>query len=202
VPIAPYPQKPIRLVVPFPAGGSNDTAVRVVARGLTITLGQPVIIENQGGVGGTIGAKQVATADPDGHTPLMVVPTNLFGTASLLYKLDYNPLQAFVPVGLVAVDDLVLAISPLVPTETVEDFVRYARANPGKLNYGSATGIAPHFLDELFKTEAGVNIVHVRYRGGAQMITDLFGGQIQMTVNGKSVLLPHILNGKMPRPWR
>ena len=192
-----YPQKTIKLVVPFPAGGSNDTAARVVARGLTITLGQSVMIENQGGAGGTIGAKQVATADPDGHTLLMVVPTNLFGTASLLYKLDYNPLQAFVPVGLVAVDYLVLAISPLVPAETIEKFVRYAKVNPGKLNYGSATGIAPHFLVELFKIKAGVNIVHVPYRGGAQMITDLLGGQIQMTVNGKSVLLPHIIDGKL-----
>jgi tripartite-type tricarboxylate transporter receptor subunit TctC len=192
-----YPQRPIKLVVPFPAGGSNDTAARIVAQGLSSTLGQPVIIENQAGAGGTIGAKQVATANPDGHNLLMVVPTNLFGTASLLYKLDYNPAQAFVPVGMVAADDLVMAISPLVPAATIQDFVRYAKANPGKLNYGSATGIAPHFLVELFKIKSGVNIVHVPYRGGAPMIADLLGGQIQMTVNGKSVLLPHILDGKL-----
>jgi tripartite-type tricarboxylate transporter receptor subunit TctC len=192
-----YPQRPIKLVVPFPAGGANDTAARIVAQGLSSTLGQPVVIENQAGAGGTIGAKQVATANPDGHTLLMVVPTNLFGTASLLYKLDYNPRKAFVPVATVAADYLVMAISPLVPAETIQDFVRYARANPGKLNYGSATGIAPHFLVELFKLKSGVNIVHVPYRGGAPMITDLLGGQIQMTVNGKSVLLPHILQGKL-----
>ena len=92
-----YPQRPIKLVVPFPAGGSNDTAARIVAQGLSSTLGQPVIIENQSGAGGSIGAKQVATATPDGYTLLMAVPSNLFGTAPLLYRLDYIPLQAFVP---------------------------------------------------------------------------------------------------------
>src|SRR4029077_2889922 len=122
-----YPQRPIKLVVPFPAGGSNDTAARIVAQGLSSTLGQPVIIENQSGAGGTIGAKQAATATPDGHTLQMVVPSNLFGTASLLYRLDYIPLQAFVPVAMLAVDDLVMAISPSVPAKNIQEFVQYAK---------------------------------------------------------------------------
>jgi tripartite-type tricarboxylate transporter receptor subunit TctC len=192
-----FPQRPIKLVVPFPAGGANDTAARLVAQGLSSRIGQNVIVENQGGAGGTIGARQVATAPPDGHTLLMVVPTNTFGTAPLLYKLDYDPMKAFAPVAMVAADKPVMATIPAVPVKTVQELVRYAKANPGKLNYGSAIGIGPHFLVELFKIRAGVDIVHIPYRGGAPMIADLLGGQIQLTVNNKSVLLPHILEGRL-----
>jgi tripartite-type tricarboxylate transporter receptor subunit TctC len=191
-----YPEHSIRLIVPFPAGGATDTMARIVAQALTGKLGQNVVIENQGGAGGTIGARQAAFAAPDGYTLLMVA-NSTFGTAPLLYKLDYDPVKAFVPVATAAIDRQVMVASPTLPVKTIQQLVQYAKANPGKLNYGSAIGIGPHFVMELFKINAGVDIVHVPYRGGAPMISDLLGGQIQLTVNGKSVLYPHIQAGKM-----
>ena len=127
----------------------------------------------------------------------MVAATNTFGTAPLLYKLDFDPMKAFAPVATAVVDKQVMVVAPSLPVKTVQELVAYAKANPGKLNYGSAIGIGPHFVAELFKIKTGTDIVHVPYRGGAPMITDLLAGQIQMTVNGKSVLLPHIQAGKM-----
>jgi tripartite-type tricarboxylate transporter receptor subunit TctC len=191
-----YPSRPIRLVVPFPAGGATDTMARLISQGLSTRLGQQIVIENQGGAGGTLGARQVAQSAPDGYTLLMMA-ANTFGTSPRLYKLDYDPLTSFAPIGTVAVDRQILVVSPTVPVTTVRELVDYAKANPGKLNYGSATGIGPHFVMELFKLKSGANIVHIPYRGGAPMISDLLGGQIQATVNGKSVLLPHIVTGKM-----
>jgi tripartite-type tricarboxylate transporter receptor subunit TctC len=193
----PYPARAIKLVVPFPAGGATDTSARLVAQGMSTRLGQTVVIENQGGAGGTIGARQVALATPDGYTLLMVAATNTFGIIPLLYKLDFDPQKTFVPVAMAVVEKQVMVVNPSLPVKSIEELVAYAKANPGKLNYGNAVGIAPHFLVELFKRKAGVDIVHVPYRGGAPMIADLLGGQIQMTINGKSVLLPHIQAGKV-----
>jgi tripartite-type tricarboxylate transporter receptor subunit TctC len=192
-----YPQRPIKIVVPFPAGGANDTVARVLAQDLSSRLGQPVIVENQAGAGGTLGARFVATANPDAYTLLMVVPTTVFGTAPVLYKLNYDPQRAFDPIGLIAADKLIMVGAPSIPTAEVRELVQYSKANPDKLNYGSAIGIVPHFLMELFKIRSGAKIVHVPYRGGAPMISDLLGGQIQMTINNKSVLLPHILAGNL-----
>jgi tripartite-type tricarboxylate transporter receptor subunit TctC len=193
----PYPARPIKLVVPFPAGGATDTSARLVAQGMSTRLGQTVVIENQGGAGGTIGMRQVALAAPDGYTLLMVAATNTFGIAPLLYKLDFDPLKTFVPVAMAVAEKQVMVVDPALPVQTVGELVAYAKANPGKLNYGNAVGIAPHFLVELLKRKTGADIVHVPYRGGAPMIADLLGGQIQMTINGKSVLLPHIREGKL-----
>jgi tripartite-type tricarboxylate transporter receptor subunit TctC len=192
-----YPQKPIKLVVPFPAGGATDTAARVVAQGLSSKLGHAVIVENQGGAGGTIGARQVANATPDGYTLLMAGPSITLGIAPLIYKLDFEPREAFAPVASVAVDRVAMVVAPSLSINTVQELVQYAKANPGRLNYGSAIGIVPHFIAEVFKRKTGTDIVHVPYRGGAPVIADLLGGQIQMTVNNKSVLLPHIRAGKL-----
>jgi tripartite-type tricarboxylate transporter receptor subunit TctC len=192
-----YPTRPIKLVVPFPAGGATDTSARLVAQGMSTRLGQTVVIENQGGAGGTIGARQVAQSAPDGYTLLMVAATNTFGIAPLLYKLDYEPLKTFTPVAMAVIEKQVMVVAPSLPAKTIAELVQYAKTNPGKLNYGNAVGIAPHFLVELFKIKTGLDIVHVPYRGGAPMIADLLGGQIQMTINGKSVLLPHIRDGKL-----
>jgi tripartite-type tricarboxylate transporter receptor subunit TctC len=192
-----YPSKPIKLVVPFPAGGANDSVARLVTQGLASELGQPVIVENQAGAGGNIATRQVANAAPDGHTLLMVVPTNTFGTAPVLHELDYDPAKVFALVGLLAADKQIMVVGPSVSAPTVQELIQYARSNPGKLNYGSAPGIAPHFLMEMLKRKTGTDIVHVPYRGGAPMITDLLGSQIQMTINGKSVLMPHIAQGKL-----
>src|SRR5215468_3954494 len=172
-----YPVKPIKLVVPFPAGGATDTAARLVAQRLQIGLGQTVVIENQGGAGGTIGARQVATAAPDGYT-LMMGSLSTFGTHPVLYKLDYDPMKAFAPVASAVVDKLVMVAGPSLQVKTIQELVAYAKANPGKLN-------------------SGTNIVHIPYRGGAPMISDLIAGQIHMTINGKSVLLQHIQAGKV-----
>jgi tripartite-type tricarboxylate transporter receptor subunit TctC len=191
-----FPEKPIRLVVPFPAGGATDTTARLVAQRLQLGLGQAVIIENQGGAGGTIAAKQVALAPADGYT-LMMGSLSTFGTNPVLYKLDYDPMKAFVPVASAVIDKLVMVAGPALPVKSVQELVAYAKANPGKLNYGNAIGIGPHFTMEMFKIKAGVDIVHIPYRGGAPMIADLIAGQIHMTINGKSVLLPHIQAGKV-----
>jgi tripartite-type tricarboxylate transporter receptor subunit TctC len=191
-----YPVKPIKLIVPFPAGGATDTAARLVAQRLQLGLGQTVVIENQGGAGGSIGAKQVASAAPDGYT-LMMGSLSTFGTHPVLYKLDYDPMKAFAPVASAVVDKLVMVAGPSLQVKTIQELVAYAKANPGKLNYGNAIGIGPHFTAEMFKIKSGTNIVHIPYRGGAPMISDLIAGQIHMTINGKSVLLQHIQAGKV-----
>src|SRR5215510_5434047 len=145
-----YPDRPIKLVVPFPAGGATDTTSRLVAQRMQQALGQTVIIENQGGAGGTIGTRQVANAAPDGYT-LLMGSIGTFGSQPLLYKLDYDPAKAFVPVATTVVDKLVLVAGPSLPVKTIQALVRHARAFPGKLNYGNAIGIGPHLVTELFK---------------------------------------------------
>src|SRR5262245_21971705 len=188
-----YPDRPIKLVVPFPAGGATDTTARLVAQWLQASLGQTIVIENQGGA---IGTRQVARAVPDGYT-LLMGSIGTFGSQPLLYRLDYDPYKAFVPVATLVIDKLVLVAGPSLQVKTIGELVQYARANPGRLNYGNAIGIGPHLVAELFKIKSGTNIVHIPYRGGAPMISDLVAGQIDMTVNGKSVLLPHIQAGKL-----
>src|SRR6266540_4669651 len=129
-----YPVKPIKLVVPFPAGGATDTAARLVAQRLQLGLGQTIVIENQGGAGGSIGAKQVASAQPDGYT-LMMGSLSTFGTHPVLYKLDYDPMKAFAPVASAVVDKLVMVAGPALQVKTIQELVAHAKANPGKLNY-------------------------------------------------------------------
>src|SRR5262245_63149759 len=191
-----YPDRPIKLVVPFPAGGATEATARLVAQRLQASLGQSVIVENQGGAGGTIGSRQVARAAPDGYT-LLMGSIGTFGSQPLLYRLDYDPHKAFVPVATLVIDKIVLVAGPSLRIKTVDELVQYARANPGKLNYGNAIGIGPQLVAELFKIKSGTNIVHIPYRGGAPMIADLVAGQIDLTINGKSVLLPHIQAGKL-----
>jgi tripartite-type tricarboxylate transporter receptor subunit TctC len=191
-----YPVRPIKLVVPFPAGGATDTAARIVAQQLQLRLGQTVVIENQGGAGGSIGARQVAQAAPDGYTLMMGSPST-FGIHPLLYKLDYEPMKAFAPVASAVVDKMVMVAGPALQVNTIEELVVRAKAYPGRLNYGNAIGITAHVAAEMFKLKSGTNIVHIPYRGGAPMISDLLAGQIHMTINLKSVLLPHIQAGKL-----
>src|SRR5215468_11059116 len=161
-----YPERPIKLVVPFPAGGATDTTARLVAQGLQASLGQTIVVENQGGAGGTIGTRQVARAAADGYT-LLMGSIGTFGSQPLLYKLDYDPHKAFVPVAITVVDKIVLVVRPSLPVKTIQELVREAKANPGKLSYGNAIGIGPQLVAELFKVKSGANIVHIPYRGGA-----------------------------------
>ena len=191
-----YPNRTIKLVVPFPAGGATDNAARLVAQRLQGSLGQSVIIENQGGAGGTIGTRQAAGAAPDGYT-LLMASIGTFGSMPLLYKLDFDPQRAFAPVATAVIDKSALVVRPSLPVKTIGELVAYAKAHPGQLTYGSAIGIGPHFIAELFKINSGTDIVHIPYRGGAPMVADLVAGQIDMTVNGKSVLLPQIQAGKL-----
>jgi len=191
-----YPNRTIKLVVPFPAGGATDNAARLVAQRLQGSLGQSVIIENQGGAGGTIGTRQAAGAAPDGYT-LLMASIGTFGSMPLLYKLDFDPQRAFAPVATAVIDKSALVVRPSLPVKTIGELVAYAKAHPGQMTYGSAIGIGPHFIVELFKIRSGTDIVHIPYRGGAPMVADLVAGQIDMTVNGKSVLLPQIQAGKL-----
>lgn len=192
-----YPAKPIRLVVPFPAGGPTDTSARLVGQALSARIGQTVVIENLAGAGGTLGARAVASAAPDGYTLMMVAVANTFGTQPVLYKLDFDPMKAFTPVATVVTDKQIMVANPKTPFNTPQELVAYAKKNPGKLSYGAAFSIGPHFLMEMFKIKAGVDILHVPYRGSGPIQSDVIGGQIQLTMSGKSVLLPHVQAGKM-----
>ena len=192
-----YPRRVIRIVVPFPPGGPTDVAARLIAQPLGETLGQSVIVENQPGAGGRTGSRFVARAAPDGYT-LVMGGTNLNAIIPAIYKnLDYDPVKSFVPVASVASDAVIMVVNPSLPAKTVAEFVQQAKANPGKLKYGSAPGIASHLASELLKYRAGIDMPFIPYRGGGPAITDLLGGQIDMIFNNKSVLLALIQGEKL-----
>ena len=191
-----YPTRPIKLIVAFPAGGPADTMGRMVGQAVSAKIGQPVVVENVGGAGGTIALRMMTNASPDGYT-LLVNSGGPFCTASLLYKLDYDPLKALMPVGNFAADSAVLVTTRTLPIATLSEFIQYAKANPGKLNSGAAIGTNQHLMAEAFKAAAGVDIPHIPYRGGAPAIADLIGGQIHMLINNKSVLLQLALEGRV-----
>src|SRR5499427_6576034 len=175
-----YPDKPIKLVVPYPPGGPIDTTARVVAHEITERVGQ-VVVENRPGAGATLGARSVAAAEPDGYTLL-------FGSSGSL---------AVAPAARVALLPHVFVIAPSLPAKTVAEFVAHAKANPGKLNYGAAIGTPPHLLGTLFRVKAGIDIIYVPYRGSAQSVTDLLGGQTQMTIDGLTGLYPLVKDGRL-----
>jgi tripartite-type tricarboxylate transporter receptor subunit TctC len=192
-----FPSRTIKIVVPFPPGGPTDVAARLIVQPLTASLGQTVIIENQTGAGGRTGSRSVARAAPDGYT-LLMGGTNLNAIIPAIYKnLDYDPVKSFTAVASVASDAVVMVVGPSVAAKTLGELVQYAKANPGKLKYGSAPGIASHLASELLKSRAGIDIPFIPYRGGSPAITDLLGGQIDMIFNNKSVLLQLILDGKL-----
>ncbi len=191
-----YPDKPIKLVVPYPPGGPIDTTARIVAHELSARLGQ-VIVENRPGGGATLGAKSVATADPDGYTLLFGSSGSLCVAPALYPNADYDPIKSFAPVATVALLPHVFVVGPSVPAKTLPEFVAYAKANPGKLNYGAAIGTPPHLLSTLFRVKAGIDIVYVPYKGSAQSVTDLLGGQTHMTIDGLTGLYPLIQDHKV-----
>ena len=192
-----YPDRPIKLVVPYPAGGPTDTVARTVTQGLSVDLGQSVIIENQAGAGGRIALKQVARAAPDGYTLLLGGTNNNAITPALYKDLDFDAVKDFAPVAALAIDPLALVVHPSVPAKTLAELVRYAKDNPGKLTSGGGVGIAPHFLLEFIRVRSGTNIVFVPYKGAAPAITDALAGQIQIHTTAKSMLLPLILSGRL-----
>ncbi len=194
-----FPTRTIKIVVPYPAGGPTDVLARLVAERMAPALGQAVIVESHpGGAGGAVGAKFVASADPDGYTLLISQVGALTISPAIYRDPDHEWTRLLAPVALVAVSPQLLAVTPSLPVKSVAELLAYARANPGKVNFGSAgIGSQPHLLGELLKLSAGVNIVHIPYRGSAPAITDLLGGQIQMMFDTPVVLLPHIRAGKL-----
>jgi tripartite-type tricarboxylate transporter receptor subunit TctC len=194
----PYPSRPIKIIVPTPPGGPVDVVARLVANHLPAKIGQSVVVDNRPGAGNTIGSKEAAHADPDGYTLLYSSASGLVLAPMLQKNAGYDPLASFETVALVAASSNILVVNPSVPAKTVQELVAYAKANPGKVNFSSGgIGVLPHLIGEMFKARAGIDIVHVPYRGGGPSINDVVGGQVQMTFEGTSVLLPLIEAGKV-----
>lgn len=198
LPAQSWPSRPIRLIVPFPPGGPTDVIARLVSDRMAASLGQSVLVEHRpGGAGGTVGAKAVATADPDGYT-LLLANVGTLTIAPAVVSLDYEPTRSFAPVALVVSTAQILTVNPSLPVKSVGELLAYAKQNPGKLSYGSpGPGTQPHLIGELIKTLAGIDILHVPYRGSAPAITDLLAGQVQVYIDTSAVLTPHIEAGKI-----
>jgi len=194
----PYPQKPIRYVVPFPAGGIADIFARIIGARLAERWGQPVVVENRAGAGGNIGADIVAKSAPDGYTLLMGSIGTQSVNVSLFRSMPYDPAKDFTAVALVLEAESLLALHPSVAAGTPAELIALARAQPGKLAYGSAgVGTASHLAGELFKSMARVDITHVPYKGNVPAITDLLAGQTQMVFATMPTVLPHVKAGKL-----
>jgi tripartite-type tricarboxylate transporter receptor subunit TctC len=194
----PYPTRPIKIIVPTPAGGPVDVIARLIGNYLTSTIGQPAVVDNRPGAGNTLGSKEAAQAEPDGYTLLYSSASGLVFAPMLQKNAGYDPITSYDPIVLVAQSSTILVVHPSVPVKSVAELVAYAKANPGKVNFSSGgIGVLPHLIGEWFKSRAGIDIVHVPYRGGGPSINDLVGGQVQMTFEGTSVLLPLIESGKL-----
>jgi len=193
-----WPAKPVRIIVPFPAGGSADLMPRILGEKLSGKWGQPVVVENRAGAAGNIGAEYVYRADPDGYTLLSSSPPPLAINRLLYPKLGFDSTQ-FVPMSVMAAIPNVLLVHPRVPANSVEELIAYAKANPGKLNYASqGNGTTSHLTAELFKQRAGgLQIAHIPYKGTAPALTDLLGGQVDMMCDNLGVSLPHVRSGKL-----
>ncbi|HSS71577.1 MAG TPA: tripartite tricarboxylate transporter substrate binding protein [Casimicrobiaceae bacterium] len=193
-----YPARPIRLVVPFPAGGPLDVVARAIGQKLTDAWGQPVIIDNRPGAGGNIGADLVAKSAPDGYTILEGALSTHAVNVSLYSKMPYDPIRDFAPITLVAVTPNVLVLNPSVPANSVQELIAYAKAHPGKLSFGSGSnGSAGHLAGEAFKAEAGVDMVHIPYKGGAPAMQALLAGDTQLMFDNLSNSTPQIKAGKI-----
>jgi tripartite-type tricarboxylate transporter receptor subunit TctC len=191
-----FPDHPVRIIVPFPAGGSNDVVARLLAMKLSEAWGQQVIIDNRAGAGGNIGAQMVAQSTPDGYTLLLTAPPPLAVNQSLYPQLPFDPIADFAPVALVASVQIVLAINPEVKATDVRGLIALAKAAPGKLNFGSSGyGSTNHLAGELFKKLAGIDIVHVPYRGAAPAMNDLVAGQILILFDNMPAVRPQALAG-------
>ncbi|HYY62094.1 MAG TPA: tripartite tricarboxylate transporter substrate binding protein [Burkholderiales bacterium] len=193
-----YPSKPIHLIVPFPPGGPTDIVGRLVAQKLSEGFGQPVVVDNRPGAGGTVGSTAAAKAAADGYTLLYGSTSTLAIAPSLYHDLAYDPRSAFAPISLVSRGAIIAAVNAQVPARTLQEFIALAKKTPGTLSYASAgSGTPPHLAAELFKSIAGVDVLHVPYKGGAPAINDLVGGQVQAIFEGQVVLLPHIKSGRV-----
>jgi tripartite-type tricarboxylate transporter receptor subunit TctC len=192
-----YPTHPIRLIVPFPAGGSNDVMARLIAPHLEQSLGQPVIVDNRPAAAGQVGTEAVAKAAPDGHTLLLVASSHTV-TPALNPKLPYNTEKDFAPISLINTNAMVFLVHPGVPASTLTEFVALARKEPGKFNYASpGVGSQTQLTIELLSRRAGLKLVHIPYRGGAPATLAMLSGESQFTMLAPNVLFPHIESGKL-----
>jgi tripartite-type tricarboxylate transporter receptor subunit TctC len=192
-----YPNKTIRMIVPFAAGGPTDVIARTIAQKLTESWGQPVVIDNRGGAGGNLGTDIAAKAAPDGYTVVMVIVGHAIN-ASLYSKLPYDPVKDFAPVSPTGAATIVLVAHPSLQAKTVKELTALAKSKPGKINWGSpGTGTPHHLAGEMFKTLTGIDMVHIPYKGAAPAIVDLLGGQVSLAFVSLPAALPHIRAGKL-----
>ncbi len=197
-PAQPYPQRPLRLIVPNGAGGSTDFVARLVAGKLAEALGQQVIADNRGGSGGIIGTEIVAKAAPDGHTLLIGTIGNLAISPHLYRKLGYDALRDFAPVSQLSSAAYMLIINPGLPARSVREFVAYGKSKPGQITYASAgSGTGSHLSAVLFTSVAGLDLIHVPYKGAAPAMTDIIANQVQLMVNGVTSSLPQVNSGRL-----
>lgn len=191
-----YPSRPVRLIVPFPPGGSNDVVGRLVAQQLSVKLGQQVFVDNRGGAGGTIGTEACAAAAPDGYTLCIISIAHAVNTA--LHKLNYDPIKSFTPISILATGPNVLVVHPSLPVNSVKDLVTLAKQKPGELNYASAgIGSFQNLGGELFKLMAGVNIVHVPYKGGGPAMQDVVSGHVKIMFSSLIQTMQLIKGGQL-----
>ena len=192
-----YPTRPVRIIVPFAPAGTTDVAARLIGQWLSERFGQQFVVENRPGAGGNIGIEAVVRAPPDGYTLLMTDPSPTI-SASLYDKLSFNFVHDIAPISVVLRSPFVIVVNPAVPAKTIAEFIAYAKANPGKVNMGSAgTGSTQHVAGELFKMMAAVDMVHVPYRGGGPALTDLLAGQVQVLFLPPAISIEHIRTGRL-----
>lgn len=192
-----YPTKPIKLIVPFAAGGTTTILARLLADRISQSIGQPVVVDNRPGAGGNVGMEIVSKSEPDGYTILMG-PIGLAINPALYSKMSFDPLKDLAPIGLYGGVPNLLVVNPSVPATNLAEFIAYAKANPGKLNYASnGNGTSSHLAAEMLKAAAGLDIVHVPYKGGAPAMQDLIGGQVTMLFDQMPAVLPQVKAGRV-----
>jgi tripartite-type tricarboxylate transporter receptor subunit TctC len=191
-----WPERPVRVIVPFPPGGSPDVIARLLAPRLAEEFGQQFVVDNRAGAGGTIGAEIVARANPDGYT-VIVVPSS-YATSAALYKLPYDPVRGIASIAMIAAGPSILVAHPSVKATNLKEFIELARAKPGHLNFGSSgIGSTPHLAVELLRQMTKTDVVHVPYKGAGPAVADVIGGQIQFMVASGPALVPHVRSGRL-----
>jgi tripartite-type tricarboxylate transporter receptor subunit TctC len=191
-----YPTKPLRLVIPFPPGGSNDVVGRMIAFQLSDRLGKAVVVDNQGGAGGIIGTEAVARATPDGYTLLLISVAHAFGSS--MYKLPYDPIGAFAPVSILGTGPVALCVNSKLPVNSLKDLLALAKSKPGELNYATAgVGSFQHLSSALFKLQSGLDIVHIPFKGGGPAMADVVAGNTQIVIGSLIQMLPQINSGRL-----
>jgi tripartite-type tricarboxylate transporter receptor subunit TctC len=190
-----YPSRPIKIIVPFLAGGTVDIVARLIGQQISAVLGQPVVIDNRPGGGTTIALKALATSEPDGYTLLLGSTGSLVINPILFKNIEFPGLRNLVPVGMIVMTTNLFAVRSALPVKSIPDLIAYAKANPGKLNHGASLGVPPHLLGEFIRAKTGIEMPYVPYRSTAAAIPDFLSGQIQATSESISVMLPHIQAG-------